>query len=130
MALDAQTQRNLEIFQGARSGGGGRLAAFRHRRDQDPDGRPALTKVAGPAPARRRGAESKAGRHRLVCGKRWSRRQVIAMLKDVADLERLINRVRGEIAIPRELVALRRSLETVPKLKEILENVILSSRAR
>jgi DNA mismatch repair ATPase MutS len=48
------------------------------------------------------------------------RHKIIAMLKDVADLERLINRVRGEIALPRELVTLRRSLEAVPELKKIL----------
>ena len=40
----------------------------------------------------------------------------------MADLERLINRVRGEIAIPRELVTLRRSLESIPKLREIIES--------
>jgi DNA mismatch repair protein MutS len=42
------------------------------------------------------------------------------MLGQVADLERLINRIKGEIAGPRELIALRRSLEMIPKLKEVL----------
>jgi len=53
--------------------------------------------------------------------KALERRKIIDILKNVADLERLINRVRSEIAIPRELVTLRRSLEAIPKLKEILE---------
>jgi len=49
------------------------------------------------------------------------------MLGQVADLERLINRVKGEIAGPRELIALRRSLEIVPKLKEVLEGCATAS---
>jgi len=50
-----------------------------------------------------------------------ARRQVISRLGEVADLERLINRVRSNIVIPRELVTLRCSLEVIPKLEEILE---------
>ncbi len=50
-----------------------------------------------------------------------ARNQSTSLLKDVADLERLINRVRSHIALPRELVTLKRSLEAVPKLIEVLE---------
>ena len=49
-----------------------------------------------------------------------ARNQTIALLGEVADLERLINRVRSNIASPRELVTLRHSLEVIPKLKELL----------
>jgi len=49
-----------------------------------------------------------------------ARNQTISLLGEVADLERLINRVRGGIATPRELVTLRRSLEVIPKMKQIL----------
>jgi len=45
------------------------------------------------------------------------------LLGGVADLERLINRVRSNIATPRELVALRRSLEVIPKLRECFSDV-------
>ncbi|MFC1897857.1 DNA mismatch repair protein MutS [Chloroflexota bacterium] len=51
-----------------------------------------------------------------------ARNQAIDLLDKTADLERLINRVRGGIAAPRELVALRRGLEAVPKLIEIIEH--------
>ncbi|MDP6494791.1 MAG: DNA mismatch repair protein MutS, partial [Dehalococcoidia bacterium] len=50
------------------------------------------------------------------------RQQATSLLRDVADLERLINRVRGGNAFPRELVALRRSLEIVPRLRDILQD--------
>ena len=40
----------------------------------------------------------------------------------MADLERLINRVKGQIASPREVVALKRGLETIPQFKELLDS--------
>jgi DNA mismatch repair protein MutS len=48
------------------------------------------------------------------------RRETIVLLDRVADLERLINRIRGGLAIPRELVALRHSLEIVPSMLKLL----------
>jgi DNA mismatch repair protein MutS len=48
------------------------------------------------------------------------RSQTIALLNKIADLERLINRVKSNIAHPRELVALRHSLELIPELVETL----------
>ncbi len=48
-----------------------------------------------------------------------ARNQTISLLGEMADLERLINRVKGDIAIPRELVALRHSLEVIPKLRQM-----------
>jgi len=44
------------------------------------------------------------------------REKMRGLLKQVADLERLTNRVAQGIALPRDLVAIRTSLETVPKL--------------
>lgn len=121
MALDAQTLKNLEVFQGGRSGTveGSLLAVIDMTRT--PMGGRLLRKRLGqplldPAVLNRRlDAVAWFVDHTMA------RRQVIDTLKDTADLERLINRVRSEIAIPRELVTLKRSLETVPKLKDILE---------
>jgi len=50
-----------------------------------------------------------------------ARNQTISLLGEVADLERLINRVRGAIATPRELVTLRRSLEVIPRMRQMLD---------
>jgi len=51
-----------------------------------------------------------------------ARNQTVSLLGGVADLERLINRVRGGIATPRELVTLRRSLEVIPKMRQVLDD--------
>ncbi|MBC7263498.1 MAG: DNA mismatch repair protein MutS [Chloroflexi bacterium] len=51
------------------------------------------------------------------------RLQVIAVLKRIGDLERLINRVLGNIAGPRDLIALKSSLEAVPELLSALREM-------
>jgi DNA mismatch repair protein MutS len=43
-------------------------------------------------------------------------------LSNVIDLERVINRVAGNNAGPHELVALKRTLQLIPKMRETLEN--------
>ena len=52
-----------------------------------------------------------------------NRSRIVALLGQVADLERMINRVRSGRVIPKELVALRRSLEAVPQIREALDNI-------
>lgn len=47
------------------------------------------------------------------------REKVRELLKGVADFERLTNRVAQGIALPRDVVAIRSSLEVVPKLLEV-----------
>jgi DNA mismatch repair protein MutS len=120
MALDAQTQRNLEIFQGARSGTaeGSLLGVIDLTRTAMGGrllkrwlGQPLLD---APALKQRQNAIGWLAENALA------RNKIVAMLGQMADLERLINRIKGEIAGPRELIALRRSLELVPKLREVL----------
>jgi DNA mismatch repair protein MutS len=122
MALDTQTQRNLEIFQGARSGGteGSLLSAIDATRT--PMGGRLLRKWLGQPLLDAAALNGRLDAIAWFIDNSLARRQIVGMLKDVADLERLINRVRGEIAIPREMVTLKYSLETVPKLKEIVES--------
>jgi DNA mismatch repair protein MutS len=50
----------------------------------------------------------------------FARSKAISLLNEIADLERLLNRVWGGIVTPRELVTLRRSLEVVPQIKALL----------
>ena len=52
-----------------------------------------------------------------------ARGKTISLLGQIADLERLINRVRGGHVTPKELVTLRRSLELVPRLADALKEV-------
>ncbi len=52
-----------------------------------------------------------------------TRAEVRAALKPLADLERLINRVMAGIAQPRDLVAMRSTLEQLPKVKEAVGEI-------
>ena len=49
-----------------------------------------------------------------------ARAKLIALFSQIADIERLINRTAGGSALPAELIALRRSLETLPAILETL----------
>ena len=120
MALDVQTQRNLEIFQASRTGAvpGSLLSAID------------LTRTAGGGRLlkrwlgqplldikelnQRQDASDWFSDHTLA------RTRTISLLGDVSDLERLTNRIRGAVAIPRELVTLRRGLGMIPEIKGIL----------
>jgi DNA mismatch repair protein MutS len=121
MALDEQTQRNLEIFQGARSGSleGSLLSVI--DATKTPMGGRLLRKWLGQPLLDVNELNKRQDAIDWFAGKTLERRKIIDILKNIADLERLINRIRSEIAIPRELVTLRRSLEAIPKLKEILD---------
>jgi len=122
MALDVQTQRNLELFQSSRTGSakGSLLAVID------------LTRTAGGGRLLRRWLGQplldineltrRQDAIQWFADRALVRAQAIAVLGDVADLERLTNRVRSGIAIPRELVTLRRSLEVIPGLRELLES--------
>jgi len=122
MALDMQTQRNLEIFQGARSGtvDGSLLSVI--DLTKTPMGGRLLRRWLGQPLLDVAALNKRQDAIGWFMEASLARRQIISLLGNVADLERLINRVRGEIAIPRELVSLRHSLESVPKLREIIES--------
>jgi DNA mismatch repair protein MutS len=123
MALDGQTIRNLELFQGGRWGEtehsllsvidltktamGGRLL-------KNWLGHPLLDLTML---NRRHDAVAWFHKDTLV------RQRVISLLSDIADLERLINRVSSGRAMPRELLTLRYSLEKVPDLRTAMADV-------
>jgi len=52
-----------------------------------------------------------------------TRTQVMALLKELADLERLTSRVVQRIALPRDLVGIRKSLEKAPQIREALSQL-------
>ncbi len=120
MALDEQTQRNLEIFQGARSRAleGSLLSVI--DATKTPMGGRLLRKWLGQPLLDVAALNKRLDAIDWFVAKTLERRQIIDILKNIADLERLINRVRSEIAIPRELITLRRSLESIPKLEELI----------
>jgi len=130
MALDAQTQANLEIFRGARSGNiAGSLLGVIDQTRTAMGGRLLKRWLGQPLLdlkelIKRQDATAWFGDNSL------GRARIISLLGEVADLERLINRVRSGIAQPGELVSLRRSLEVIPELGEIIENANELSRFR
>jgi DNA mismatch repair protein MutS len=117
MTLDGQTIRNLELFQGGRWGEtGNSLLSIIDLTRTAMGGRLLKNWLGHPlldlAPLNRR-QEAVAWFHRNSL----ARQRIIPLLSDIADLERLVNRVAGGRIIPRELLALRSSLEEVPDLK-------------
>jgi DNA mismatch repair protein MutS len=119
MILDPQTRRNLELFHTFRQGIAGSLLAVID-----------LTKTAMGGRLLRRWLgqpllDITLLSHRLDVvawfqGNAVRRTKTITLLSQIADLERLINRVRGDIATPRELISLRRSLEAASQIRETM----------
>jgi DNA mismatch repair protein MutS len=117
MTLDGQTIRNLELFQGGRWGEAGNSllsiidltkTAMGGRLLKNWLGHPLLDLVIL---NRRQEAVAWFRQNSLA------RQKVISLLSDIADLERLVNRVSSGRVMPRELIALRSSLEKIPGLK-------------
>ncbi len=122
MALDEQTQTNLELFRSNRSGtvDGSLLSVIDLTRTAM--GSRLLKKWLGQPLLDIAELVKRQDVISWFHSNTLARNQVISLLGKTADLERLINRVRGNIAIPRELVTLRHSLELIPKLLEIVED--------
>ena len=49
------------------------------------------------------------------------RERVVALLESVSDMERLINRIHGHTAAPRDLLGLTSSLEAAPQIRVVLQ---------
>ena len=121
MALDEQTQSNLELFRGSRSGtvGGSLLSAIDMTRTAM--GGRLLKRWLGQPLLDIAGLEERQNAVEWFTGHPTSRNQTVSLLREAADIERLINRVRSNIATPRELVAVRNSLEIIPRLIQALD---------
>ncbi len=122
MALDEQTQTNLELFRSSTSRtGGGSLLSFID-----------LTKTAMGGRLLRRWLGKPlldiTELNRRLDAVTWfhentlARNQTISLLGKTADIERLINRVRSNIITPREIVALKHGLEVIPELVQVIES--------
>ena len=120
MVLDPQTRRNLELFEGGRWGDtSASLLSVLDRTRTSMGGRTLRSWVGHPlldldALQQRQGAVNWFHRSSI------RRERVIALLDSVSDIQRLLNRVRGFVATPRDLVSLAASLEAAPYIKEIL----------
>jgi len=121
MALDEQTQRNLELFRGGRSAtAGGSLLSVIDLTKTAMGGRLLKRWLSQPLLDitelnRRQDAIA------WLVANTMPRSEVISRLGEVADLERLINRVRSNMATPRELISLKHGLEAIPRLTVLLD---------
>ena len=121
MVLDGHTRRNLELFASTRwEAASGSLLAVIDLTKTAMGGRLLKKWLGQPLLdikylARRQDAVDWFYRNTLV------RHEVTSLLGDVADLERLVNRVRSGIATPRDLTALRSSLEKLTEVKAAME---------
>ncbi|MBI2867510.1 MAG: DNA mismatch repair protein MutS [Chloroflexi bacterium] len=120
MVLDPQTRRNLELFQGGRSATAQHslLAVLDFTRTAM--GARLLKRWLGQPLLGRDDIERRLEAVAWLHAGELRRGQVAALLGRVSDLERLVNRVRGGIATPRDLVAMRHSLEVLTGLGQAL----------
>ena len=121
MALDAQTQKNLELFHSGRLQGadGSLLSVIDLTRT--PMGSRLLKRWLGQPLLDITELVKRQDAITWFFDNTLARSQTISWLDKVADLERLINRVRSNVATPRELISLKRSLEVLPKLIEVID---------
>lgn len=122
MVLDLQTQNNLELFRNSHSGASeGTLLSVLDQTKTAMGGRLLRKWIGQPL------LDISAINERLN-GVEWfyketiKRKETIKLLNDTPDLERLINRLKSNIASPRELVALKHGLEKAPQVIELLES--------
>ena len=120
MVLDPQTRRNLELYEGGRWGAvNASLLSVLDVTKTSMGGRLLRRWLGQPLLdierlVRRQDAVEWFHRSAL------RRERVVMLLEAVSDMERLVNKVRGYSATPRDLVSLANSLEAAPKIKAIL----------
>jgi len=122
LVLDAVTCRNLELCES--QGPAGRGASLLAVLDATVTGMGArLLRSWLLRPSVRRGEiEARHGAVEDLHRSQMRRDRVRTLLRDVSDLERLTGRINMGSATPRDLVALRRSLEQVPHIRQTLSD--------
>jgi DNA mismatch repair protein MutS len=122
LVLDSVTVRNLELVESM--GGAGVTRSLLDVIDETVTGMGArLLRAWLLRPSIRRGeVEARHGAGAELHASHIKRDRLRALLKEVADVERLTGRLNLGSATPRDLVALRRSLDQVPLIHETLAN--------
>jgi DNA mismatch repair protein MutS len=122
LVLDSVTVRNLELVEAM--GGAGVTRSLLDVIDESVTGMGArLLRAWLLRPSIRRGeVEARHGAVAELHASHIKRDRLRALLKEVADVERLTGRLNLGSATPRDLVALRRSLDQVPLIHETLTN--------
>jgi DNA mismatch repair protein MutS len=121
MALDAATRRNLELTETIRSGSTkGSLLGVLDQTVTAMGGRLLRQWLNQPLLDIAR-LNERLDQVQFLYLNTPTRTEVISLLKQIGDVERLTNRVVQRIAGPRDLLGLEKSLEAVPRLQAVLE---------
>tara|TARA_Y100000590_G_scaffold467711_2_gene647575 strand:+ start:2000 stop:4609 length:2610 start_codon:yes stop_codon:yes gene_type:complete len=120
MALDQQTRKNLELFEGGRVGDAGTsLISVLDHTKTSMGGRLIKQWIGAPlidltSVKLRQDAVS------WFHDSSLRRDRMQGILASISDLERLVNKIRSNTASPRDLLALGRSLKLAPKIRNLL----------
>ena len=121
MLLDHQTRSNLELFQGGRWGRTTHsLLATLDVTSTSMGGR-LLRRWVGQPLLDLSLLEQRQDAVESLLRDQIRREEIIDVLKGVPDLERLLNRIAVGAAVPREVASLKEGLESVARLKSLLE---------
>ncbi|MDO9333970.1 MAG: DNA mismatch repair protein MutS [Dehalococcoidales bacterium] len=121
MALDNQAQTNLEIFRAATGAYKGSLLSVIDQTKTAMGGRLLKRWLSQPLLDIKELTKRQDAIAWFV-EQTLARARLITLLNQTADIERLINRIAGGNALPIELIALRRTLENLPEVLEILSS--------
>jgi len=120
LAIDPATRRNLELTQSLSGGRKGSLLAAIDRTITAAGGRLLAERIATPLTEGSR-IEKRLDQLQLFFEHSELRHRLRDALKSCPDLERALSRICLQRGGPRDLLMVRQSLETVLKLREILE---------
>jgi DNA mismatch repair protein MutS len=120
MVLDAQTRRNLELFRSSSLGTASSSLLSVIDLTKTPMGGRQLKIWLGQPLLDITALSERQEAVAWFVENAIRRTEVINSLSRLADLERLVSRIRSGIAIPRELISLCHSLQMVPQIKEAI----------
>ncbi len=120
MTLDSQTRRNLELFASVRQGP--RSASLLSAIDltKSSMGARLLRRWLGQPLLDIKELAQRQARVQFFFQSAVRRGQVGSLLAKMPDVERLLGRISAGLALPREVVSLRRGLELVPSLRQAI----------
>ncbi|MGB9792187.1 MAG: DNA mismatch repair protein MutS, partial [Thermacetogeniaceae bacterium] len=122
MYLDAMTRKNLEIFTTLRDGKKEGSLLWALDRTLTPMGARLIRNwLEFPLLDIEEIQERQSGIEELI-NNFFLRNELKECLKDIYDLERIIGRIEWRIANPRDLIALAKSLEVIPRIKQALSS--------
>lgn len=120
LVLDSVTVRNLELVESLAGGSGRSLLQVIDQTVTGMGGRLLRSWLLRPC-IKRGEVEARLAAVQDLVASQMLRDKIRALLKEVTDLERVLGRISLNSASPRDLVALLRSLNQVPAIREALE---------